>query len=530
MKTKKSASKRSGKKAPKLEVTIFNDPVSKREKKQGSLNVSRVSTQSFVALGGTKVEEPPFDMDDWAIAPEFSTRLAACIFIRSQNVAGMGYELVPKKSDARKLARPRREMGDAEKKKMVELEKTIEDEKDVAEQLLEKPHETKPFSALLKDIIADRERVGNGYMEVDTSLIPVGSKPAGFPLGLNRVIGHTVRIKTKKGGGYIARVDSQKFVHYKVWGDKRVIDKRTGKVHPSAEGPLPPKFHAKELIHFEISSGRDTEYGIPRHLSTAPAISGNRYAAERNSRYFENDATPRIAIIVEGPARLSKESKDDIREFLERKGKGVDNYGRVMIIQAGKTEGSFADKESVKIKVEKLTVGVSEEAGHLKYQDKTETEIAEAFGIHPVYFALDASRASAATGRSITLDQTFEPDIVELEYILNNTLGERMGLEHVEIRLIRPKTVDFEGQAQILQRLQRTGGVTPNDIRNFLNKPKFKAAWADFPLPLALQQLKVPQTRAEGSTLIDALMALDDTVSKAAEGVGEDEEEDDYYL
>lgn len=528
-KTKPRKRPSTGKKDRPLEVTIFNDPVSKRGKKQGSLNVSKVSTGSFVALGGTQVEEPPFDMDDWAIAPEFSTRLAACIFIRSQNVAGMGYELVPKKSDARKLARPRREMGDAEKKKMAELEQTIEDEKDVAEVLLEKPHETKPFSALLKDIIADRERVGNGYMEVVTSLIPVGGKPAGFPLGLKRIIGFTVRIKTKKGGGYIARVDTQKFVHYKAWGDKRVIDNRNGKVWRE-EGILPPKFHAKELIHFEVSSGRDTEYGIPRHLSTAPAITGNRYASERNARYFENDATPRIAIIVEGPARLSKESKDDIREFIERKGKGVENVGRVMIIQAGKTEGSFADKESVKIKIEKLTVGVSEEAGHLKYQDKTETEIAEAFGIHPVYFALDASRASAATGRSITLDQTFEPDIVELEYILNNTLGERMGLEHVEIRLIRPKTVDFEGQAQILQRLQRTGGVTPNDIRNFLNKPKFKAAWADFPLPLALQQLKVPQTRAEGSTLIDALMALDDTVSKAAQGAGENEEEDDYYL
>jgi HK97 family phage portal protein len=509
-----------------LEVITVGESVAKRDTKQGSLRTSSISTSSFVALGGVQVEDPPFDMDNWAIAPEFSTRLAACIFIRSQNIGGMGYLLVPTKENARKIEQSKRELKPEELKEIKDIMAEVEKEKQIAEELLENPHDTKPFSSLLREVIADKERIGNGYMAVDGTLIPVGDKEKGFPMGLDRKVGHKIRIKKLTRNGYLVK-EGKAFVHYKRWGDKRVIDKRTGKRHDPAEGILPPRFHAKELIHFKLESGRDSEYGIPRHLSTGPAIAGNRFASERNANFFENDATPRIAIIVEGPARLSKESRDDIREFVERKGKGTENTGRVMIIQAGKKEGSFAEKDDVKIKIEKLTVGVSEEAGHLKYQDKSDKEIAEAFGIHPVYFETDASRASANIGRSITLEQSFEPDIVETEYLLNNTIIKRMGLENIQLKLERPKTVDFEGQANILKKLERTGGITPNDVRTFLDKPRFKAAWADFPLPLALQQLKVPATRAEGSTLIDSLMALDETIGKAASALGENEYYDD---
>ena len=148
-------------------------------------------------------------------------------------------------------------------------------------------------------------------------------------------------------------------------------------------------------------------------------------------------------------------------------------------------------------------------------------------GIHPVFFEKDATKASMNVGRSITLDQTFEPDIVDYEYMINNTIVKRLGVTHVAVRLNRPKTLDFEGQAGILKKLERTGGITPNDVRIFLNKPKFKANWADLPLPLAMQVLKVPAERAERSELIDDLLAIDEMVDEEMKKRMEDLEKED---
>lgn len=487
---------------------ITSGPV---EKRRGGtrLEVSEVPTLAFINLGGLLAESPPFDIDDWALAPEISTRLAACIFIRSQNVS-LGYDVVPKERYQRKISRSRKEMTDAEREDIDELQKTIEHEKDTVDAFLEKPNPKKSFVAILRACVADREAIGNGWMVVKRAMVSTEHHKAGAPILLGRLVGHTVRIK--KVGGYVAKNKKGKWIHYKEWGDTRLIDNRTGKVHKKEDGYLHPKNQAKELIHFKVESFRNTDYGVPRHLSTSPAIAGNRFAAERNASFFENDATPRLAIVVTGPYRLSKDSRSDIKDFIERKGKGSKNTGRVMIIQAGTREGSLTEKEDVKIEFHKLTVGVSEEGSYLKYQGRTDSEIAEAFGIHPVYFEKDAARASANIGRSITLEQTFEPDIIDLEYLLNNTIIEALGVTHVWLRLKRPRVVDFEGQATILKKLERTGGITPNLVRDFLNKPRFKEGWADVPLPLAMQQLKVPEGRVKGSKLISGLINLNDIV------------------
>lgn len=509
-----------------LEVILVDaDSSSKIEKRNGGFSVRDSAISGFTNIGGFQVENPPFAIDDWALAPEVSTRLSACIFIRSTNTAGLGYEIVPNKQSKRKLEVPTKELSDDEKKERQALSKIIEEETDKIETLLDNPHPVKSFARLFKSIIADRLGIGNGYMNVKTEIVPKDEASKTEPEELDRIVGHTVRMKVR--GGFVAQLKKGKFKHYKDWGDPRLIDSRTGKVHKPGMGLLAPQYHATELIHFKIDSARDTEYGVPMHLSTGPAIAGNRFAAERNASFFENDAVPRLAIVVTGPQRLSKGSREDIKNFLERKNKGSTTNQRVMIIQAGKKEGSLSEGEKVDIKFEKLTVGISEEGSYLKYQDKTKDEVAESMGIHPVFFEKDATKASMNVGRSITLDQTFEPDIVDYEYIINNTIVKRLGVTHVAVRLNRPKTLDFEGQAGILKKLERTGGITPNDVRIFLNKPKFKANWADLPLPLAMQVLKVPAERAERSELIDDLLAIDEMVDEEMKKRMENLEDED---
>jgi len=464
--------------------------------------VSGMTTQTLIS--GDAIEKVPFDIDKWVLAPEISTRLSACIFVRSRNTAGMGYELIPKKNVQRELEKYRKESSEEENRKKDELVANIQAEKDKAEELLENPNPKKSFMKIMQMVIADKEAVGNGYLEVRREPLSAQGKKEGEPMYLDRVFGHSIRRKVK--GGFVELVNSKTVKHYKEWGDKRIINKKTGKEHnPGKDGAITPEDRATELIPFIVDPIRRTKYGMPRHISCGPTIAGNRFASERNAVFFENDATPRMAIVVQGPYRLSKESRDDIKEFIETKGKGKDGAGRVLVIQAGKKEGSVTESEDVKITFEKLTVGLAEEASFLKYQDRGDREIAEAFNLHPVFFEKDATRASANIGRSITLDQVFEPELADHEYILNQTIIKALGVELIQLRLKRPKIVDEEGQATIFQKLHRIGGITPNDIRDFLGKPRFKENWGDYPLALALQQLKVPQDRSQGDLVTGLL-------------------------
>jgi PBSX family phage portal protein len=479
------------------------------ENEQKKETIEKRLTQQFISsevpnysqtqiIGGSNVLVPPFSLDDWASAPEISTRLSSCIFIRSRNTAGLGYTLVPKEKYLRKIEKTKSGMTEEEKKVIEVLQKEIEKEKELVEDFLDSPNPAKSFSRILTSVIADQEAIGNGYLEVKRSLVPKDKRK---PIYLNRVVGHTVRIRAD-GMGYVQKLDNGTFKYYKNWDDDRVVDYSNGK---EAKGLLIPEKHATELIHFNIDSFRDTAYGVPRYLSCGPCIAGNRFASERNAAFFENDATPRMAIIVQGNYRLSKQSQEDIKEFLSRKAKGSDNSGRIMVIQAASKEGGL-EQENVKIQFEKLTIGTTEDAAFLKYQEKNDREISEAFNLHPVFFEKDASRASANVGRSITNEQTLEPDIVDYEYLLNNTIIKAFGVEHIKIKLNRPMPVDSETKATIIQRLIRSGGITPNDIREFLGKPRFTEVWADYPLTLALQQLKVPESRVLGSPLIPALL------------------------
>jgi len=499
------------KKQSPIEVDVFIDePLQKGAPLGKRLDGGNSVSVTFYSLGGMELEKPPFSIDDWAIAPEISTRLAACVQIRATNAAGLGYELEPKKRYKRIIERSRKEMTEDEKKQLEELKRNIEDESQLIEDFLDDPHPTMPFSVILKEVIGDREVIGNGYLAVHRSLTKTTKDGDYLPIGLERIVGQTVRIKKK--GGFVAIDKNRKVTHFKDWGDKDVVDKNTG---IKTSGLTKPELIARELIHFKVAGYRESSYGIPRHLSTAPAIAGSRFAGERNSTFFENDATPRIAIVVSGPYRLSKESREDIKEFLERKGKGTKNTGRIMIIQAGTREGSMTEKEDVKIEFHKLTVGIAEDAGYLKYQDRNDGEISEVFGLHPVFFASDITRAGGSVGRSITNDQTFEPDIAEIEFILNKTLMRAMGIKILWLKLVRPKKTDFEGLATIYKKMERTGGITPNDIRDYLGKPRFTENWADMPLPLVMQGMKVPADRAKDSSIIDSLMSLNNTLEKA---------------
>jgi len=334
-----------------------------------------------------EVIRPPYNPLMWALLLEQNTRVNRCVHTMALNTVGHGFafeSMIESKSFIKKNR------------------KNIEEERARVAPLFRFPNNEQSFEEILIHIKIDEESQGQGYMEVSRD-------GKGDIDGFYHAPGHTIRVRAGDIDGYVqmrttysgelssfpgqTAVDGGvSKVYFKRFGDPRVINKDTGEV--VKEG-LPIEDRANELIMFKIYSPRSSYYGVPRYVTTAPAIAGNRLAQLRNVSFFENDAVPRLAVIVQG-GRLDAEAVETIRSFIESKGKGVMNASRVMILQPEKAEGVPVDEsQRTRIELMPLTVGVTEDASFTRYLMLNNEDIREAFGIGKIFLGTvdDVNRA-----------------------------------------------------------------------------------------------------------------------------------------
>ncbi|MCC6311574.1 MAG: phage portal protein [Trueperaceae bacterium] len=452
----------------------------------------------FADLGG-EIIEPPANPLVWASAMERNTRLHRAIHTYARNTVGLGWEIVPV-------------IDVNDETPQADLDR-IAEETARLEALFLHPNREMPFTTLMYLVKIDEEATGNGYIEVTRN-------NAGEIDGLYHAASHTIRIRT--GGRGFVQIRGTEQRYFKHFGDERAIDAITGR--EAAGGGLAPERRATELIHFKIYSPRSSFYGLPRFVAAAPAIAGNRLAAQRNVAFFENDAVGRLAITVSG-GRLTADSIDMIRQFLA-KGKGPENAHRVMVLQSESKKIGIGDTKA-QINVVPLTVGVTEDASFLGYRQANDEEIREAFGIAKVFFTTeDVNRATAAVSRQITNEQEFEPDRLDKEFRLNHTIlhARPFEAELVEFRFKRPKISDPVDRARIEDLYARHGALTPNDLRDSLGLDPYpeEFAFADKPLPVALLELQLGARAAAGAksatALLDELLELRKELAARNEG------------
>ena len=290
----------------------------------------------------------------------------------------------------------------------------------------------------------DEEATGNGYLEVARNSFDEIN-------GLYWIPSITVRRTSEARCGWVQmKGEGEKEVYFKDFGDKRIIDSRTGlEFGLDTEGELTDEtvsseeieeHSAYELIHFKIPTISNTIYGIPRHAAATPAITGNRLVDERNVALFRNEAVPKFAVIVEGGS-LNEHSRQAIENFWNASLKGPDKVGRTIILQAEVKKTAINRESNVRIKLEPLTIGVTEDASFQIYKSANNKEISESFGISPVFFELtDINRASGDVGRQITSEQTFEPEAHRREHLLFLTIIRDVVCRPFSVSLAEAKT------------------------------------------------------------------------------------------
>lgn len=422
--------------------------------------------------------EPDFDIYCWADMVLHSTRYAQLARTYARNVAGQGWRIVP--------------TIEVTKKTDEKLKVKVAQEVETLKRFYGRPQNRLQSHLFLEESLSeiliktwiDHDTVGNGYLEVARDL-------QGIPRGLWHVPGVTVRLLSNLEGYVQISKGQNKHVYFKRYGDPRIMDNRTGEfVKGRKLKSLRLQDHAAEIIHFCDYNPTGTYYGFPKIYASENAIAGNKFSALRNVAFFQNDAVPRMAVIISGGGYLNQESVKRLEEIFSASAKGSALAHRVVVLQA--KPGQSVGKPPT-ITLMPLTVGSTDDASFTKYTEFNNQELREAFGISELHLGTEgsANRASAAILLRLVSQQEFGPSIQGLEHRLNVTVTRDLGAEHAVLELVRPKVTDPLDDAKILQRMIPGGALSPKDLRRWIEKhlsfdltPFEGEAWAAVPFSM----------------------------------------------
>ena len=390
--------------------------------------------------------KPTYDPQTWASLLTQSSRLSRAIRVLARNTVGLGYHFTP--------YRPEDELTDAEKVR-------FERESRMLEKLFSLPNPEQSTPELFECLKIDEEATGDWWLEVTRDR-------RGRINGLYHVPSTTMRI-TEDGSKYLqARRGGTAIIHFVPFGAKNNIDPKSGERKRLAWNK-----RASEIVHRRIYTPDDDWYGAPRFVSAAAAIASTRLSQQWNINFLRNSAHLPYAVIVEG-GNLNHDSRVNIQSFIDREGKGVQNAGRVLLLEPELEHVPNAMRGSVKIRLEKIAVGLTDDGSFLKLREADNEEVRESLGTAKIMLGTftDANKSNALIALRVTVQQEIIPDILRKEHTINNTIVRDMGARVARFNFVRPKVLDSLQEAVLVQKLMTSCSV--NELRGILSELRGK--------------------------------------------------------
>jgi len=338
--------------------------------------------------------DPPYPPTNLSLLLERSETHATCVFAKSQGVAGHGFGLVP---------HPEAEADDPPG------QETVRDfwfGSDSTWQLGPDKQPATP-SEVLEQAWTDYEAIG--WLSVEVLLNDNNAEPT----GMAHVPAHTIRAR-KDGPGYVQiDPDTTRVKGYfapagaRFGDDQTFIDADDGTVADSIAGVDTP---ANELFVHRNYSALAPHYGIPDIVPSMQTLFADLSARKFNAKFFENDAVPRFAVIVEG-GELTDAAWTELEEkFAELKLDENAHRGVILEAVSGVTS-SFEDAHNVSLRIEPLTVGIEEDASFIEFRKENEHDIGKAHDCPPIiYYRSDQiNYANAQAQRRSFATETIRP-------------------------------------------------------------------------------------------------------------------------
>lgn len=289
-----------------------------------------------------------------------------------------------------------------------------------------------------------------------------------------------------------------KTVYFKEFGDKRVMDKRTG-LYVDA---LDIEYQANEILEFAIGT---EPYGEVRWMGQTLSVDGMRKAEFLNNNYFRNGRHTPLMIMIKG-GTLTDESFAKLQDYINGI-KGEEGQHAFIILETESTDNSleFEGTTQPSIEVKDLASILQQDELFQAYMDNGRKKVQSAFLLPDLYvgYTSDFNRATSQTAMEVTEKQVFQPERKSLAWVINNKLLSEFGFKYVEAYFLEPDINNPDDLVKILQICNTAGGLTPNKAKQIVYEAlgevseDYEGDWGDIPL-----------TYSKGASPTDALSSL----------------------
>lgn len=376
------------------------------------------------------------------------------------------------------------------------------------------------FISIRKQVRRDVESIGNGYlgMRRDRSgdlaefdylrsaqmrLRPIVEDERGRPwparisIPVRRSLIHIDRVDTYVLFRTYVQLGVSREVFFKQFGDPRPVSAEDGRVYPQG---LPAGHRpATELYNFQVPSPLYA-YGVPRWMNAAPLVKGLRAAEEVNATHFDNNAIPRMMILVSG-GTLRDGAEEKIKAAINAHVKGRQNYHSTLILQA--TPPTNVPTARVQIEVKPLKEAIQGDGLFQSYSANSRDTILAQYRLPKFITGLldDVNRSTAREGLAFVEDQVFQPERTDFDAVMNMIL-ESEDILYWTFVSNSPVSRDPETVATMVEKFSGAGGPSINDVREQMGEafnkryPKIQAPWADMPVEIAKLFMTANQTQA----------------------------------
>lgn len=399
----------------------------------------------------------------------------------------------------------------------------------------------KTFTSLTKQMIADRETIGWGCLEV----IPRGDgKPGGFeycpahtirlseldeqpqrlPVLTIGVNGERVTITYVKRFRRFCQIrdNNPNRVWFKEFGDPRNMHRDTGLFEYQMKGEkIPPDKLANSLIYDPIPVSY-SHYGIPRWIGTLLGTLGSRKAEELNLLYFLQGKHVPMAIIVKNGS-LTESSIEKLRSY-SKEIKGSEKSHGWLILEADSNSDELETLDgskgasTVDIKLQPLTQAIQSDALFQDYDRSNRDKMRASMRLPPIYSGetRDYTRATADTARAIAEEQIFNPERLELADKFNKVINFNFDIRYVGLHFKSPDLSNKLELAQALNPYIKAGALTPNMLISAVSAllgiefEQIEEDWGNKPLQLSIEEIRksveIPSTagKKKAPTVVDS--------------------------
>jgi PBSX family phage portal protein len=294
----------------------------------------------------------------------------------------------------------------------------------------------------------DYEAIGNLGLEV--------VRKDKIPVALYHIPFHTMRVCTDNNT-YV-QIRGTKKIRFRRFNTEEKIYKAWVETIGEVKD-IPDSGH--EIIHILNYHPCSSFYGVPDIISALGSLLGQIEARDYNLRFFENNAVPDYAIVIEG-GEFTPESKKTIKAYFENELKGSTHRTLVLPVDEG-----------VKVTFEKLTVEVRDSSFRL-YRADNRDEIIRAHGIPPRRVGIAEAGGLGGTGEAKWQAENYKTSIVRpsqeiLEYRINDFLIQGgFGISDWILQFSQIDLTDELEDARINEIYVKAGVKSVNQVRGEL--------------------------------------------------------------